>query len=289
MSKKIAAIVTGALLCSFVAGFSGSIPAKAEILASAVQSGASKSVGTQDEKKDDLYQVSLLNALMQGDYDGSVSVGELLKHGDTGLGTFDKLDGEMIVINGEVYKAKSDGTVEKQPKDELTPFAAVTFMNNDYSLSGLDGIQSLNDLKAALDKAVKEQVGDKNAFYMVRIDGEFNMAHVRSVPEQVKPYRPLSQVAAEQKEYEYNNVKGTIVALYCPDYMAGINLPTWHFHFITDQRDKGGHLLGINIKSAKGFMDKMDNYNLVLPSSSTFVNMELATDLSQETQKTESK
>ncbi|WP_297427535.1 acetolactate decarboxylase [Clostridium sp.] len=289
MSKKLAAIVTGALLCSFVAGFSSSIPVKAETLANAVQSESNKNIGTQDEKKDNLYQVSLLNALMQGDYDGSVSVGELLKHGDTGLGTFDKLDGEMIVINGEVYKAKSDGTVQKQPNTELTPFAAVTFMNNDYTLNGLDGIKSLDDLKAALDKAVKEQAGDKNAFYMVRIDGEFNMAHVRSVPEQVKPYRPLSQVAAEQKEYEYNNVKGTIVALYCPDYMAGINLPTWHFHFITDQRDKGGHLLGINIKSAKGIMDKMDNYNLVLPSSSTFVNMELATDLSQETQKTESK
>jgi acetolactate decarboxylase len=289
MSKKIAAIVTGALLCSFVAGYSSSIPVKAETLGNAKQVEASKNVGTQAEKKDDLYQVSLLNALMQGDYDGSISVGELLKHGDTGLGTFDKLDGEMIVINGEVYKAKSDGTVEKQPKTELTPFAAVAFMNNDYTISGLDGVKSLEDLKVVLDKAVKDQAADKNAFYMTKIDGEFNMAHVRSVPKQVKPYRPLNVIASEQKEYEYNNVKGTLIALYCPDYMTGINLPSWHFHFITDQRDKGGHLLGINIKSAKGIMDKMEDYNLVLPSSSTFANMELAKDLSKETQSTENK
>lgn len=289
MSKKLAAIVTGALLCSFVAGYGSNILVKAETQGNAKQVEASKNAGTQAEKKDTLYQVSLLNDLMQGDYDGSVSIGELLKHGDTGLGTFDKLDGEMIVINGEVYKAKSDGTVEKQPDNELTPFAAVTFMNNDYTISGLDGIKSLEDLKGILDKAVEEQAADKNAFYMVKIDGEFNMAHVRSVPKQVKPYRPLNEIANEQKEYEYNNVKGTIIALYCPDYMAGINLPTWHFHFITDQRDKGGHLLGINIKSAKGTMDKMEDYNLVLPSSSTFENMELAKDLSKETQKTESK
>lgn len=289
MSKKIVSIVTGALLCSFVAGFSVSVPAKAEILTNAIQVETNKNMATQFGKDDSLYQVSLLNALMQGDYDGSVSVGELLKHGDTGLGTFNKLDGEMIVIDGNVYKAKSDGTVEKQPKTELTPFAAVTFMKKDYTLSGLNGVKSLDELKVVLDKAVKEQAADKNAFYMVKIDGEFNMAHVRSVPKQEKPYRPLSQVADEQKEYEYNNVKGTIIALYCPDYMEGINLPTWHFHFITDQRDKGGHLLEINIKSAKGIMDKMDNYNLVLPTSSTFSNMELATDLSKETQKTENK
>lgn len=289
MSKKLAKIVAGALLCSFVAGYGMSIPAKAETQGNTEQVEASKNAGAQSEKKDTLYQVSLLNDLMQGDYDGSVSIGELLKHGDTGLGTFDKLDGEMIVIDGKAYKAKSDGTVEKQPDNEFTPFAAVTFMNNDYTISGLDNIKSLDDLKAILDKAVKEQAADKNAFYMVRIDGEFNMAHVRSVPKQEKPYRPLNQIAAEQKEYEYNNVKGTIIALYCPDYMAGINLPTWHFHFITDERDKGGHLLGIDIKSAKGTMDKMEDYNLVLPSSNTFANMELAKDLSKETQSTESK
>lgn len=286
MSKKLVKVVAGALLCSFVAGYNYSIPANAKILG---QVEANKNVGIQLEKKDDLYQVSLLNGLMQGDYDGSVSVEELLKHGDTGLGTFDKLDGEMIVINGEVYKAKADGTVQKQPKTELTPFAAVGFLDNDYNLSGLNGLKSLEELKIVLNKAVTEQAADKNAFYIVKIDGEFNMAHVRSVPKQQKPYRPLNVIASEQKEYEYNNVKGTIIALYCPDYVEGINLPSWHFHFITDQRDKGGHLLGINIKSAKGTMDKIQNYNLVLPSSSTFANMELAKDLSKETQSTESK
>ena len=286
MSKKIYAIVTAVLLCSIMSGCGNTNSTKNEQPVNNTQVEESKE---STNKTDDLYQVSLLNGLMQGDYDGSVSIGELLKHGDTGLGTFDKLDGEMIVINGEVYKAKSDGSIEKQPDDELTPFAAVCFMDNDYSIDGLDGIQNLNDLKTALDKEVKEKVNDKNAFYMVKIDGEFNLAHVRSVPKQEKPYRPLNDVASEQKEYEYNDVKGTIVALYCPDYMEGINLPTWHFHFITDERDKGGHLLDINIKSAKGSMDKMEDYNLVLPSSETFSNMDLAKDLSKETEKTENK
>lgn len=284
MSKKLSAIVTLTLLSSLVIG--GTYPVFAESTADTAQS---QQVQAVEKKADNLYQVSLLNGLMQGDYDGSVSIGELLKHGDTGLGTFNKLDGEMIVIDGAVYKAKSDGTVEKQPADELTPFAAVGFMDADYNLDGLNGITNLNDLKTKLDDYVKTKAADKNAFYMVKISGDFNLAHVRSVPMQEKPYRPLNVISDEQKEFVYNNVKGTIVALYCPDYMAGINLPTWHFHFITDDKTKGGHLLDINIKNATGTMDKMEEYNLVLPSSKTFADMDLAKDLSKETAKTESK
>ena len=284
MSKKLSAIVTLTLLSSVVMG--GTYPVFAESTAASTQE---HQVQASEQKADNLYQVSLLNGLMQGDYDGSVSIGELLKHGDTGLGTFNKLDGEMIVIDGAVYKAKSDGTVEKQPADELTPFAAVGFMDADYNLDGLNGITNLNDLKTKLDDYVKTKAADKNAFYMVKISGDFNLAHVRSVPMQEKPYRPLNVISDEQKEFVYNDVKGTIVALYCPDYMAGINLPTWHFHFITDDKTKGGHLLDINIKNATGTMDKMEDYNLVLPSSKTFADMDLAKDLSKETAKTESK
>ena len=284
MSKKLSAIVTLTLLSSLVIG--GTYPVFAESTAASTQE---QQVQASEQKADNLYQVSLLNGLMQGDYDGSVSIGELLKHGDTGLGTFDKLDGEMIVIDGAVYKAKSDGTVEKQPANELTPFAAVGFMDADYNLDGLNGITNLNDLKTKLDDYVKTKAADKNAFYMVKISGDFNLAHVRSVPMQEKPYRPLNVISDEQKEFKYNDVKGTIVALYCPDYMAGINLPTWHFHFISDDKTKGGHLLDINIKNATGTMDKMEDYNLVLPSSKTFADMDLAKDLSKETAKTESK
>lgn len=286
MSKKISTIVTASLLCSVLVG--GSLPAYAEAVGTSTN-GQVQATQNEQVKNDNLYQVSLLNGLMQGDYDGSVSIGELLKHGDTGLGTFNKLDGEMIVIDGVVYKAKSDGTVEKQPAEELTPFAAVGFMDDDYKIDGLNGITNLNDLKVKLDDFVKTQAADKNAFYMVKISGDFNLAHVRSVPMQEKPYRPLNLIASEQKEFVYNDVKGTIVALYCPDYMEGINLPTWHFHFITDDRTKGGHLLDINIKNAQGTMDKIEDYNLVLPHSKTFAEMDLAKDLSKETAKTESK
>lgn len=52
-----------------------------------------------------MYQVSTLQALMMGDYEGHISIRELLKKGDTGLGTFDRLHGEMILVDGICYRA----------------------------------------------------------------------------------------------------------------------------------------------------------------------------------------
>lgn len=51
---------------------------------------------------DILYQVSTINALLEGIYDGDTSYGELKQHGDFGIGTFSGLDGGMIELDGTV-------------------------------------------------------------------------------------------------------------------------------------------------------------------------------------------
>ena len=71
-------------------------------------------------------QVSLLQGLTFGDYTGSVTVAELKKMGDIGIGTFDKLNGELIMLDGVVYRAAGDGSVEVVSDEETVPFADVT-------------------------------------------------------------------------------------------------------------------------------------------------------------------
>ena len=65
---------------------------------------------------------------MAGLYGGTMTVGELLEHGDLGLGTLDSIDGELIVLDGKAYQAKGSGEqpeiVEVAP-DALIPYAAV--------------------------------------------------------------------------------------------------------------------------------------------------------------------
>ncbi len=47
----------------------------------------------------EIYQISLMSALIDGVYEGETTIAELLKHGDFGLGTFNHLDGELIAFD----------------------------------------------------------------------------------------------------------------------------------------------------------------------------------------------
>ncbi len=235
---------------------------------------------------DTLFQVSTLNALMLGSYDGVITADELLQNGDTGLGTFDTLDGEMIVLSGTVYQAKADGSVAKPEGDIKIPFAAVTHFESDISIK-LENIGDIEALKTALTQAVSND--NKNIFYMATVSGDFDLVHVRSVSAQSKPYKPLSEVTESQKEYEYKDISGTLVALYCPDYVSGINLSGWHIHFISSDGTKGGHVLDAAFTSAEVQLDITGAYKLVLPDTSEFASLELAADMQSATAKAEGK
>ena len=241
------------------------------------------------EKSDAIYQVSLLNALMQGDYDGTVSISELLQNGDTGLGTFDQLDGEMIVLDGVVYKAKSDGTVELVDATDKVPFAVVSYFDEEIAGGELVNIADLEGLKVALDKTISDTTGDFNQYYIATIRGDYDLVHVRSVPIQSKPYKPLAEVTKNQAEFEYTDTPGTVVALRFPDHMDGINLPGWHFHFLSDDKSKGGHVLDAKLASGSVNLDHIREFNLVQPDTDTFADLDLAGDMSQATGAVENK
>jgi len=239
----------------------------------------------KEPENDTLFQVSTLNALMLGDYDGLITVDKLLQSGDTGLGTFDTLDGEMIVLDGVVYQAKADGSVVKPDGETTVPFAAVTHFEPDTSIK-LENVRDIEALKSALSDPV---TNNPNIFYMAAVSGDFDMVHVRSVYAQQKPYKPLSEVAESQKEYEYEDISGTLVALYCPDYVSGINLHGWHIHFISSDGSKGGHVLDAAFKSADAKIDVTNAYKIVLPDTQSFASLSLANDMQSATAKVEGK
>ena len=50
-------------------------------------------------RSDRLFQAALLQSLMQGEYDGIVTVGELKQYGDTGIGTFQGVNGKSLATD----------------------------------------------------------------------------------------------------------------------------------------------------------------------------------------------
>ncbi len=235
--------------------------------------------------RETIHQVSLLQGLMYGDYNGSLSVAELKKLGDTGIGTFDALNGELIMLDGTVYRAAGDGSVEAVSDEEQIPFANVTFFDVDKSET-LTDVADVNALKEVLNERMNEF--GKNRFYMVKIRGNFPAMHVRSELAQEEPYQPLADVLEQDQTcFDYENIEGTVVGLYCPDYMDRLNAAGWHFHFLSDDQTCGGHVLDLYLAEAEAEWDSTDRFSMILPDNEAFREFDLSADQSEDIKKVE--
>ena len=220
-----------------------------------------------------LNQVSLLQGLTLWDYYGSKSIWEVKELGNIGLWTFDGLNWELIMLDWVIYRANDELSIEVPSDDELIPFANVTFFDNDLSYE-LKDIKTIDELKAELDKKV-EELGN-NRIYVISIDGKFNSIHIRSERKQTEPYKPLVDVLrVDQTEKKLDNVEGTVVALYTPDYMGDLNAAGWHFHFITSDKQTGGHVLNLDLENGTIIWDFTDNFKLHLPDGKFFKSLDL--------------
>lgn len=220
-----------------------------------------------------LFQVSLLQALCQGDYEGHLSISELKRYGDIGLGTFEGLDGELIMLDGVVYRASADGSVSIV-EDDSTPFACVSFMDADQSFEIT--ASSFRDFSERMDVTLGRMGANSPCF--VRIRSRFPSMLLRSVPRQ-SGSTPLSQVVAEQQvTWAVEDIEGTVVGLYCPSFMSAMNNHGWHLHFISDDRKVGGHVLDLSVDGALGDITRMDSLSILLPGTSRFQSMEFVSD-----------
>jgi len=235
-----------------------------------------------EEKRDGLFQTSTIGALMAGDYDGVMSFGELGGNGDFGLGTFNELDGEMIALDGIFYQVKSDGKAVIVPDSAKTPFATVTFFEQDRTAT----LNKRIDCKK-LEEYLESMFPTGNIFYAIKIDGSFGSVKTRSVPKQKKPYPPLTDAVKEESIFELKNVNGTLVGFWTPDYAAGISPAGFHFHFITDSKEAGGHVLDCTVNKVKIELDELRDLQLSLPDTKGFYNADLNESGSSEVSESE--
>lgn len=238
--------------------------------------------GCATAPKNTVTQVSTIDALLAGAYDGQMTIGELLTHGDLGIGTFDALEGEMIAIDHQVYQARADGTVQLMPDSTTTPFATVVDFKTD-KICCLDGEITLLSFQQNADQLLP----NKNIFSAVRFDGYFTSMKVRAVPKQKKPYPPLTEVTQHQSVFEYTNVTGTVLGFRCPAFVKGVNVPGWHLHFISKDRKIGGHILDFSSAGGNLQLDTCNRFYMILPEQQQFSTLDLSQDRSKELEKVE--
>jgi len=193
-----------------------------------------------------IHQYATIDSLLAGDYESDFPCSRLIRPGHYGIGTFHKLDGELLLLNGELFQIKADGSIARpKPESITTPFATVM----DFDAIDMIPIKQPKTLEA-LEATVENAFLSLNHLYGVHIKGTFSRVVTRSVPAQEEPYQPLVEVVRnEQVRFEKENVTGEIFGFWVPEYLEGVNVPGFHLHLISDDRTFGGHLLDLVMES----------------------------------------
>ena len=213
----------------------------------------------------EIFQLSTISRLATGHYDGSTTMTELLRHGDFGLGTFNGVDGEMIILDGKVYRGTADGRAHLVPANTRTPFAEITKFRAAATATIALGA-SIEQLQTALDALP----GNPARILVARIDGRFQMMRLRSEPKQTPPYRPLADVIREQQVvHSYNNIAGTLVGFRYPSEASSVNVAGWHFHFLSADRTIGGHVLALTTETARAATEEIADLLIRVPEGAT--------------------
>jgi acetolactate decarboxylase len=211
---------------------------------------------------EEAYQLSALSSLLAGAYDGISTVEEVLGHGDFGLGTFDRLDGEMVVLDGRVFRSIPGGPSNPVSGATLTPFAVVTAFHPQQVLDIPAG-QSYAQLQATLDALPFSP----SRILAVRVDGHFRSMHVRSEPPQTPPYRPLAEVLKEQQVVvAFDDTDGSLIGFRFPPTASSINVPGWHFHFISSDRKRGGHVFELTTGATRASVEEISELRILFPA-----------------------
>lgn len=223
-----------------------------------------------------LFQVSTSGALVEGVYSGVIDVKAILGHGDFGLGTFANLDGEMVVLDGRVYQVQGSGRVSQAAPDAAAPFAVVTHFSPEVDV-GIESVTSLRDLTSRCDT----ERSSSNIFYAFRLDGRFNSIRARAVNPPGEGRR-LIEAAKAQSEFQFSNVVGTLVGLWSPGFSSAFSVPGYHFHFLSEDRQRGGHLLDCAAGSLRLRMEALTDFHLALPEIESFLKADLSRNAANE-------
>jgi acetolactate decarboxylase len=223
-----------------------------------------------------VFQVSTSGALVAGVYDREVSVRTVLEHGNFGLGTFANLDGEMVVVDGRAYQVLGSGRVIEAAPDAGAPFAVVTWFRPERLVS-IASISSFGDLEKRCDQFRRSG----NIFYALRLDGRFKRVRTRAV----KPPQPgtrLVDAAKAQGEFNFTDIDGSLIGLWSPGFSSSFSVAGHHFHFLSADRQHGGHLLEIEADTLELGIEPLTRFHLALPESEAFLKADLSKNTAEE-------
>jgi acetolactate decarboxylase len=219
-----------------------------------------------------IYQFSLLNALMYGISESGITASKLATKGNQGLGTFVRMDGELLLLDGKVYRLQAGGRVsEAAPEDQIPFVTSINFVPQKVVKVELANKDDVDEILDQFDKHAA------NLFMAYRIDGRFKRVKCRTVKGAEKG-QLLSDLGKSQFVDTYSDIEGTVVGFRSPKNWSGFAVAGEHLHFIDAKRSAGGHVLEIEGREVMMGMAVVSNVHVELPTSEDFNAANLKTD-----------
>lgn len=222
-----------------------------------------------------IYQTGTINSLVNAVYDGDRDIAWIKKQGDFGLGALPMMDGELIVCDGIFYRADANADLTIPADDAILPFAVVSHFKPGQIFDLLD-----TDF-AGTAEYLATYFASKNLIYTVRIDGLFTGINFRSEECQPRPYRKMSETMPQlQRVYERDDIEGTLVGIWYPDYLSQVNVTGFHFHFVDKKRKTGGHVFDFRLARGQVAIQAIKSLHIDLIDNNEFAQADLKSDTS---------
>lgn len=210
-------------------------------------------------------QAGTIDALLHGQYDSDITLAEVMRLGNLGIGTIQQLDGELMILEGAAWVAGHDTVLREVPLTTRTPFAVACRFSAAVSHE-VDEPMAWEELTALIDSLSSGSADPDASVIAVRVDGEFDDIGLRSVARQTPPYPPLVEVVAHQTTWHVPSARGTLIGFRFPDATAGVEVPGYHLHFLSDDRTTGGHVLSLVLRRGTVSVDHCDDLHVALPA-----------------------
>lgn len=211
-------------------------------VAALIAAAAPLAEASSSEPTSTLDQVGTYDYLTQPDFAGLTSVGTVAEGNSIGLGTFEDLNGELVMVGGEVFQVRPDGLPREVDPDTLTPFMQAIDFKPTVNVPVAPGTQCED-----LDPMIQEAAAQNNGIIAVRVRGTFTDLTTRSVTADPPPYQPLSQTIAEQTKFPLGERRAVLVGFWQGKDALGLGQDGLHLHGLTADKSAGGHVLSCTL------------------------------------------
>ena len=209
-----------------------------------------------------LYQYSHAFVFEQRLYDGACPVHDLKQHGAFGLGAFDAMDGELVLLDGQCYQSTEGKYLIIADDKALVTWAAVTRFTDASCTDTLEACSTFAELEAKL----LEKTDATNTPYVFHIQGKFNHITFRDVLKQDKPYvKSIETIFEESPRRHVDNITANLIGFYTPEYMYPIKPKGLHLHGLSQDKTSGGHVLELNLERAQVRFEKITHFSMDFP------------------------